>query len=67
MKSIAITLLKVYYMSLPSRGRGLKFIVNGEKGKLECVAPLAGAWVEMPPATLFYIPLVSRSPRGGVG
>ena len=48
-------------MSLPSRERGLKYL--GELRKLPdvCVAPFAGAWIEMPisfvcPSTLIVAP-----------
>ena len=34
-------------MSLPSRERGLKFMVDEEKKGLIEVAPLAGAWIEI--------------------
>ena len=43
--------------SLPSRERGLKFIISKYYNLIKLVAPLAGAWIEMifgfPTLTLF--------------
>ncbi len=34
-------------MSLPSRGRGLKYLISNRTGVCCHVAPLAGAWIEI--------------------
>ena len=37
--------------SLPSRERGLKFMGTGQEAPQREVAPLAGAWIEIPMPT----------------
>ena len=52
--------------SLPSRGRGLKFM-NAVKCEIpHTVAPLAGAWIEITNRGRLNFTHRCRSPRGGV-
>ena len=53
-------------MSLPSRERGLKFMVDEEKKGLIEVAPLAGAWIEIRITRIIDTKGRCRSPRGSV-
>ena len=52
--------------SLPSRERGLKFMVDEEKKGLIEVAPLAGAWIEIRITRIIDTKGRCRSPRGSV-
>ena len=52
--------------SLPSRERGLKLRHNTLRRQLRIVAPLAGAWIEIPKSKPFCAACSSRSPRGSV-
>ena len=53
-------------MSLPSRERGLKFLVFCAVSIGMEVAPLAGAWIEILSQALLHALLKRRSPRGSV-
>ena len=46
-------------MSLPSRERGLKSALKSSSFRAKCVAPFAGAWIEIPKSIVS--PLISRS------
>ena len=52
--------------SLPSRERGLKLYVFGQKIYSFRVAPLAGAWIEIKQIRDLLLSRVCRSPRGSV-
>ncbi len=53
--------------SLPPRERGLKSHRGVYCYGVVCVAPPAGAWVEMEEQVGHPLELFSRSPRGSVG
>ena len=40
--------------SLPSRERGLKLIAGSTSDVTQCVAPLAGAWIEIKLKMIFF-------------
>ena len=52
--------------SLPSRERGLKFVLITLCYHLVVVAPLAGAWIEIENGEKFTAEEARRSPRGSV-
>ena len=55
-----------YSQSLPLRERGLKFCPAWSHQHSGNVAPLAGAWIEIPPVRLPAATLRRRSPCGSV-
>ena len=52
--------------SPPSRGRGLKYLVQAWISANNVVAPLAGAWIEMNTRGHMMSLRPCRPPRGGV-
>ena len=60
------SVLFVFFMSLPSRERGLKFKLLIIYHKPLKVAPLAGAWIEIGIHYGINCYCHSRSPRGSV-
>ena len=58
--------LQLLPRSPPTRGRGLKHIVNDFALWRYLVAPHAGAWIETVKRDLRVMCLICRPPRGGV-
>ena len=55
-----------HYASLPSRERGLKYILFNAREPVFAVAPLAGAWIEILLKSQCVSSVPRRSPRGSV-
>ena len=53
-------------LSLPLRERGLKLVSARLKPEGEVVAPLAGAWIEIPVEIVDLLKTGGRSPCGSV-
>ncbi len=51
LKSYVICVPPECHTSLPSRERGLKYFIYARIGHNAIVAPLAGAWIEIPVKT----------------
>ena len=56
----------MFLLSLPMRGRGLKFRMSIWRQKAGQVAPHAGAWIEIASYRRGSISVKRRSPCGGV-
>ena len=52
--------------SLPSWERGLKYKLHNNRQSIYGVAPLVGAWIEMPHNDFLFLGQHRRSPRGSV-
>ena len=68
MKSeMGITVCGAVTVSLPSRGRGLKFLRLLKCGDRQPVAPLAGAWVEIGSCSRYISGVIWSLPSRGRG
>ena len=62
----SITVRTPLHLSLPSRERGLKSLLDDISDDDHNVAPFAGAWIEIYCITLYIVCQYSRSLRGSV-
>ena len=66
LKSVCYNVYVDKWMSLPSRERGLKYGYGQKRNVRGAVAPLAGAWIEIPSIKEGEQMAKRRSPRGSV-